>query len=336
MAASWIGNARLADGSRVAVAIDGEAIADIAERTPAGAPSFDAEGKLLVPAFTDAHVHLGIAADLRLEAETLLRGGVAGVLDLGISERLVPSLRELTPLHVTYAGPLLTARKGYPTQSWGADGYGLEIETADEARRAVAHLAALGSRAVKLAFDGRFPVLDRAAARAAAEEAHRRGLLVFAHALDPSLVAEAVAAGTDVLAHAPTGRLPDHLVREIGAKRLRVVSTLHAYGGEGIENLRRLRAAGAVVAYGTDLGNEGTSPGIDAEELSLLEAAGLTFQAVLEAVRESARLACASGTISRGARADLLLVPEESLAQPVLLARPARIWIAGSLRLGGA
>jgi imidazolonepropionase-like amidohydrolase len=331
----WIGNARLADGSRVAVAIDGGAIADIAPRPPEGAPSFDAEGKLLVPAFTDAHVHLGIAPDLRIEAEKLLRGGVAAVLDLGIPERLVPSLQELSPLHVACAGPLLTARKGYPTQSWGADGYGLEIETADEAQRAVARLAALGAGTIKLAFDGRFPVLDRGPARAAAEEAHRRGLLVFAHALDPSLVLEAVAAGADVLAHAPIGRLGDDLVREIGAKRLRVISTLHAYGGEGIENLRRLRAAGAVVAYGTDLGNEGTSPGIDGEELSLLEAAGLSFQAILEAVRESARLAGVSGTISRGTRADLLLVPEETLTQPLLLARPARVWIAGSLRQGG-
>lgn len=336
MAASWIGNARLADGTRVAVAMDAAGIADIAERTPRGAASFDAEGKLLVPAFTDAHVHLGIAADLRLEAEALLRGGVAAVLDLGIPERLVPSLQELWPLQVAYAGPLLTAPKGYPTQSWGADGYGLEIETADEARGAVARLAALGANAVKLAFDGRYPVLDRGPARAAAEEAHRRGLLVFAHALDPSLVQEAVTAGADVLAHAPTGSLPDHLVREIGARRLSVVSTLHAYGGEGIENLRRLRAAGAVVAYGTDLGNVGTSPGIDGEELSLLEAAGLSFTGILDAVRESARLAGVATAISRGARADLLLVPEESLTQPSLLARPVRVWIAGSLRQDGA
>jgi imidazolonepropionase-like amidohydrolase len=331
----WIGNARLADGSRVAVAIDGAVIAGIAERPPGGAPSFDAEGKLLVPAFTDAHVHLGIAADLRLEAEKLLRGGVAAVLDLGIPERLVPSLRELSPLHVAYAGPLLTAGKGYPTQSWGADGYGLEIETADEARGAVAHLAAIGAGAIKLAFDDRFPMLRRHAARAATDEAHRRGFLVFAHALDPALVAEALSAGADVLAHAPTGTLPDDLVREIGARRLSVVSTLHAYGGEGIENLQRLRAAGAVVAYGTDLGNVGTSPGIDGDELSLLEAAGLSFREILEAVRESARLAGVSGTISPGARADLLLVPDEALSQPSLLARPARVFLGGSLRQGG-
>jgi imidazolonepropionase-like amidohydrolase len=140
----------------------------------------------------------------------------------------------------------------------------------------------------------------------------------------------------DVLAHAPGGALPDDLVREIGARRLRVISTLHAYGGEGIENLRRLRKAGAIVAYGTDLGNEGISPGIDAEELSLLSAAGFSVGAILDAVHEAALLAGIPGTLTPGARAGLILVPEEALVEPALLARPARVWIAGVLRRGEA
>jgi imidazolonepropionase-like amidohydrolase len=250
--------------------------------------------------------------------------------------RLVPSLIDCAPLQVAFAGPLFTAPRGYPTQSWGADGYGLEIASENEARKAVALVAALGARFVKLALDGRFPVLDAATARAAADEAHRRGLLVAAHALEMDLVRLAVEVGADVLAHAPSGALPGDLVREIGARRLRVISTLHAYGGEGVENLRRLREAGAIVAYGTDLGNEGTSPCIDAEELSLLSAAGLSFQAILSAVHEAARLAGVPGTITPGARGDLMLVPEEARVQPALLARPTSVWIAGALRRGGA
>ena len=119
-------------------------------------------------------------------------------------------------------------------------------------------------------------------------------------------------------------------------KRATVVSTLHAYRGAGVENLRRLREAGAVVAYGTDLGNEGTSAGIDAEELSLLSAAGLSFDAILDAVHEAALLAGVPGAISQGARADFMLVPEEALTDLALLARPTTVWIAGALRRGEA
>ena len=336
MPVSWIAGARVAgqQGARIAVALDGPRILEIAARPPPGIPALDASGRLLLPAFTDAHVHLAIATDVRAQSEALLNGGVAAVIDLGAPERLVASFRDCAPLQVAFAGPLLTAPQGYPTQSWGADGYGLEIASEEDARKAVARMAALGARVVKLALDARFPVLDLATARAAAEEAHLRGLLVAVHALEPDLVRRAVDAGADVLAHAPSGALPDDLVREIGARRLRVISTLHAYGGEGVENLRRLREAGAIVAYGTDLGNEGTTPGIDAEEISLLEAAGLSFDAILESVREAAKLAGVGGTIAPGGRADLLLVPEEAAAQPALLARPTRVWIAGAVRQG--
>jgi imidazolonepropionase-like amidohydrolase len=335
---SWIAGARIAgqQADRLAVALEGSRILEIASNPPRGARAFEANGQWLLPAFIDAHVHLAIGGDVRAMSDALLRGGIAAVLDLGAPEPLLPSFRECAPLQVAFAGPLLTAPRGYPTQSWGADGYGLEIASEEEARKAVARVAALGARFVKLAFDARFPVLDAAGARAAADEAHRRGLLVAAHALDPELVRLAVEAGVDVLAHAPCGALSDKLVREIGARRLQVISTLHAYGGEGVENLRRLREAGAIFAYGTDLGNAGISPGIDAEELSLLSAAGLSFDAILEAVRESARLAGVPGTIAPGAPADLLLVPEEAIAQPALLAQPTAVWIAGTLRRGGA
>ena len=339
MPVSWIANARIAEqpADRVAVALDGPRIVAIAAHPPRGAHSLDATGHLLVPAFTDAHVHLAIPGDVRAQSEALLRRGVAAVLDLGAPERLVPSLASgCAPLQVAFAGPLLTAPRGYPTQTWGADGYGLEIASEDEARKSVARIAALGASFVKLALDARFPVLGAATARAAVDEAHRRGLLVAAHVFEPDLVRLAVKAGVDVLAHSPGGALPDDLLREIGARRLRVISTLHAYRGEGIENLRRLREAGAIVAYGTDLGNEGTSPGIDPEELSLLSAAGLSAGAILDAVHEAALLVGIPGTVTPGTRADLMLVPEEALSQPALLARPAQVWIAGALRRGEA
>jgi imidazolonepropionase-like amidohydrolase len=331
VAAVWIANARLAGGPepRGAVAIERGRIAQVAAQPPARAASFDARGLLLLPAFADAHVHLSVAGDLRAVGETLLASGVATVLDLGEPERLLGEILALAPLQVGFAGPLLTAPGGYPTQSWGASGYGLEVGTVEEARAAVVRLAGRGAGIVKLAFDARHPVLDVDVARAAADEAHRHGLLVAAHALTARLVGLAIEAGADVLAHAPIGPLPEELIRQIGARRLRVISTLHAWRGEGVDNLRRLQAAGARVVYGTDLGNEGTSPGIDEEEISLLAAAGLSPAGIVAASVEGAQLAGFAAKIAPGARADLVLVPDEALVEPRLLARCQRVWIAG-------
>ena len=246
----------------------------------------DAGGLLLLPGFIDAHVHLGLAGPLREVARAELDGGIAAVLDLGAPESLLPL--PLGPLRVRFSGPLLTAPRGYPTQSWGAAGYGLEVDSEAAARAAVERLAKAGARFVKLAFDARHPVLEPHVARAAADEAHRLGLAVAAHALDAQAVRRALDAGADVLAHAPNERLPDELVREIGARW--VISTLRAFGSveTALDNLRRLRAAGARVVYGTDLGNEGTAPGIDAGELVLLGQAGLTVREVIDCATSAA------------------------------------------------
>jgi len=122
----WIAGGRLLDahGARpVALAIEGRRIAGEAQKPPAGAKTIDATGLLLVPAFVDAHVHLSVAGKVADVAAAELRGGVAAVLDLGEPERTLPV--GAPPLRVRFAGPLLTAPRGYPTQSWGANGYGL-------------------------------------------------------------------------------------------------------------------------------------------------------------------------------------------------------------------
>src|SRR5947209_85515 len=210
----WIANARLAGdlSKRAAVAVDGGRIVAIEPRPAAGDPLLDARGAIVVPAFSDAHVHLALAADGGAQARAILDRGVAAVLDLGAPERALAALPGLAPLQVAFSGPLLTAPRGYPTQSWGADGYGYEVATEREARRAVARVSALGAHLVKVVFDARFPLLGRAVARAAVDEAHRQGLPVAAHALEGEMVREALAAGVDVLAHAPSDALPADVV----------------------------------------------------------------------------------------------------------------------------
>jgi imidazolonepropionase-like amidohydrolase len=313
-------------------------IAEVAASAPSDAEILDARGLFLAPFAVDAHVHLAFAfATLGEGARALLARGVAGALDLGMPEPLLPALADTLPFVLGSSGPLLTAPGGYPMRSWGSGGYGLALETPQEASAAVARLSAAGARAVKLSFDERFPVLAADVARSAARAAHALGLRVFAHALSADAVRAALAAGADVLAHAPIERLPDALIDQAGARKLHVVSTLHAYGGGSaqLENLARLRAAGARVVYGTDLGNEGIAPGVSGQELRLLALAGVPPDEILRAATlEAASLLGEPtlGKIAPGAAAHLLVLPEDPLRDPTALARPEFLLLAGVRR----
>ncbi|MGH2726153.1 MAG: amidohydrolase family protein, partial [Actinomycetota bacterium] len=149
------------------------------------------EGGSLFPGFVDAHVHLSMS-----EPAAVVAGGVTGVLDLG--SPLSFAFSEHHPLRFAAAGPLITARRGYPTTSWGAKGYGLEVGDPVQARDAVALLADSGAAIVKVAIEpGAGPVLDARTLRAVVEAAHGKGLKVAAHALAVDAVREALAAGVD-------------------------------------------------------------------------------------------------------------------------------------------
>lgn len=321
----WINNCQVADPNprEGALRVEGQFITGRTSRLAVKVPQMDAQGLTLVPAFVDAHVHLSVAGDLNLIAREELRRGVAGVLDLGAPEALLAV--DLRPLRVRFAGPLLTAPGGYPTQTWGKGGHGLPLTTAAEARAAVGRLAAAQARFVKLAFDPRGPVLAFEVAKAAADEAHRLGLKVAAHALEVDTVRLALDAGADVLAHTPREKLPPDLLERMKGKW--VISTLRALG-VAPERLAALREAGARVAYGTDLGNENTAPGIDAAELSLIKLAGV--DPLRAATLDAAELAGLKelGRFSVGSAASLLAVRG---LEPEQLARP--VWVMNCGRL---
>jgi hypothetical protein len=102
-------------------------------------------GRFIAPALIDSHVHLAYLP----AAGELAAGGVAAVVDLAAP---LDTLNEGSlPLARLAAGPMLTAPSGYPTESWGRDGYGLELEGASNARIAVRDLERRGARVVKLA-----------------------------------------------------------------------------------------------------------------------------------------------------------------------------------------
>ncbi len=294
---------------------------------PASPFDLDARGQFIAPAFIDSHVHLAYAFD----APTLAAGGIAAAIDLAAPLSFLDE--DHTPLQVRAAGPMITAMGGYPTQGWGAGGFGLEVSGADAVREAVDQLVDAGAALIKVPI-GEAPTLGDAELIALVAQAHRRGVPVVAHALTDADASRAAIADVDILAHTPTERLAEATVLAWSSRA--VISTLDAFGGtaDTIDNLRRLREAGATVLYGTDLGNTGI-PAIDRNELALLAAAGLDGAEILAAGTTTPAATWGLeglGALDVGARASFLVLESDPQIDPQTLASPVAVYIDGQLQ----
>lgn len=280
----------------------------------------------VVPAVIDAHVHIVYYP----QAVALARSGVAAAVDLAAPLDAVGSTRG--QLEVVWAGPMITATSGYPTQSWGSDGYGLEVADADAAVAAVEQLHSAGVGVIKVPLTGSAR-LDAGALSAVVTAAHGHDLPVAMHALGDDDAAAAATAGADILAHTPTQALSDATVS--AWSKGTVISTLVAFGNQDAtrDNLAKLHAAGATVLYGTDLGNTRTAA-IDAQELQALQSAGLTPAEILHAATrgpaDTFKLT-ELGALEVGRRASFLVLDKDPLTDITSLATPREVWLDGAL-----
>jgi imidazolonepropionase-like amidohydrolase len=297
---AWLGAGTVIDAAQI-VCQDGT-ITYAGPATPIEAPGdrhLPIDG-FVMPAIADRHVHIELS-----DPAAVLRGGVTAVRDLAWPPDRIFPLADLSetpafdgPL-IRAAGPMLTARNGYPTHDgWAPAGTGREIDGADDAALAVKELVLAGAAAIKVSLNADAgPTPSDAELTAICDTAHDAGLPVTAHAQGAGQVERALGAGMDELAHTPWSPLPDRVIERC-AVRLRLVSTLDilSFGRDSpeiraaLDNLRRFHSAGGTVTYGTDLGNGPIPPGIDTRELLLIGEAGLTNDEVLTAATR-ARLA---------------------------------------------
>jgi imidazolonepropionase-like amidohydrolase len=305
---------------------------------PAGAVVVDGAGRTLLPGFIDTHVHL----DFYPPAE-VLAGGVTTVRDLGWPVRRLAALRAraaapgASPRLLT-AGQIVTVPGGYPTRApWAPPGTGRPVDGAAEAAAAVAELAGAGAAVIKVALDDRVgPTLPAPVLEAIVRAAGERGLGVTAHVGTAAEAAKALAAGVGELAHWPFDPtpLPDPLVDAL-AESVVAVPTLHIDPSPARRaGVRRFVARGGRVVYGTDLGNQGPPPGVDVAELRLLAEAGLGPGPALAAATSLAAAHLGledAGRIAPGARADLLVVDGDPLADLAALERVRLVARAGHL-----
>jgi imidazolonepropionase-like amidohydrolase len=308
---------------RLDVEVKDGRIVSVGASPEADATRIDVTGRFIAPSLIDSHVHLTYLP----RARELAAGGIAAAVDLAAPIGALGTRSE--PLEVIASGPMLTARLGYPTQSWGKDGYGREVSSPSEATAAVDELYRGGARVLKLALSG-LPVLDPATLRAAATRAHELGMKVAAHAVSDGEALRAAEAGADVLAHTPVETLSEVTLSAWQNKA--VITTLAAFGGESARrNLRELRQRGARVFYGTDFGNVRTAA-INAEEIAELGAAGLDPGSVIDcATRAPAEYWGFNelGAIEPGKAASLLVLDRDPLADPTTLGRPIHVYLRG-------
>ena len=287
----------------------------------------DLNGHWAVPAFIDSHVHL---AYLEVASE-MADGGVAAAVDLAAPVSFFST--DTDAVDMIRSGPMITPVGGYPTQSWGSDGYGLECADADAVEAGIRTLAGLDAGVVKVPI-GQGTELSDAQLERAVATASELGLPIVSHATTEEGAARAAAAGVGALAHTPTVSLSDDTVLAWSGGA--VISTLRAFGGSSdtIQNLGRLHQAGSTVLYGTDMGNLQT-PGIVEAELLAMQQAGMS---PLQIIGSGTWVPAAwwglgdLGTLESGKQASLLIVATNPLEDVGTLATPTQVWIDGSRR----
>lgn len=247
-----------------------------------GRRAITGEHGVVLPAFTDHHVHLHL-----IDESALAPGGIAAAIDLGGDPvALARRTREGFP-RISYAGAFLTAPGGYPVgRSWAPDAITREITDSSThpgvpggVATAIDEQASCGASVIKVALNSAAgPVFDSATLDALVDYAHERGLPVVAHVEGDGMLRLALDARVDVLAHAPFGEWLDgaSIARAVSLKQ-RWISTLSIHDGVAREraaiNLATFARAGGRVLYGTDLGNGDRPGGIQVSELSALDAA---------------------------------------------------------------
>jgi imidazolonepropionase-like amidohydrolase len=312
-------------------------------RTPAGTETISCDGCTVLAGFWNAHVHFmepkwndashQPAEKLaRQMSEMLTHSGFTTVVDTGsdgentialrrrVESGEVPGPRIFTagiPIFPAHALPFYLADLPPDLKAKMA-----QPETSVEAAAFVDKNRAAGSDIVKL-FTGSIVRPDHIVpmqvdiARAAVDDAHRNGQLVFSHSSNLKGTQVAIDAGVDVLAHTPenTDGIDGAMLRRMIAQHMTIIPTLKLFSQDNaIAAIGRLdyryHELGGRLIYGTDTGflvdyDQG-------EEFRQLARAGFSYRDVLAmlttAPAELFHLSRNEGKVMVGMRGDLTIL----------------------------
>jgi imidazolonepropionase-like amidohydrolase len=396
----WLTGGRLFDGTGDAVrggaavlVEDGviRRVGDASEPCPDGARLLDLGRRTLMPGLIEAHTHIlsdtprilrgaepflpGTPAHfLQAELREFLRMGVTTIRFTGAQGRWPQEARQAMR-YGAFRGPrLLTCGKIISATAPGGRFYGTmyrEADGPDGMRRAAREQIRAGADFVKIMTTGARsnemedpePLqLTEEELSAVADEAHRMGYRLAAHAEGLAGCEAAVTHGADTIEHGIfLHRRPDLLdaMAESGQVLVPTLSGYYWMAGLGdavdpataervpdmppelvdladqnLENgaasMRAARDAGVKIALGSDM-----EVAVALEVQRMIFHGLTTGEALVAATKTAAQALGLSeyvGTVEEGKLADLLIIDGDPAAEPGLLADPTRIWLV--LQLG--
>ena len=319
-------------------------------QVPKGVHTIDCTGKTLVAGLWNTHVHFiepkwnhaeNLPAD-RLTAQLqnmLTRYGFTSVVDTGSPLQNTVALRsrirsgEVAGPRILTAGMIIFPANGLPyyiTESMPPDVIKVfargEVATPADAVRMVDEQLAQGADIVKLYVvtwlhrDGKIEpyAMPLPIVKAATDEAHRKGKLVFAHPSNTEGVELVLAGHVDVLAH--TSEEPekwnDAVSARLKAANVTLIPTLTLFSKDAkfdliLKEVKSYSDAHGQIMFGTDIGYLTDYPALT-REYDYLARAGLTFPQILASLTTTpaARLGYANltGQVREGMDADLVLL----------------------------
>lgn len=215
--------------------------------------------------------------------------------------------------------------------------------SADEALRIVRDNLDVGSDGTKLFLvtpqgDNTVKRMPPEIARAAVDETHRRGKLVFAHPTDMEGVQEALATHVDILAHPPLGApapWPEPLMKEVRDAGMSMIPTLKLLEfefakerlpadtvarlmSETVTEFGKFAALGGQVLFGTDVGYMTDYDPV--REYELMAQAGLSPMQILASLTTTPAARWHEqdrrGRVANGMDADLVVLDADPAESP--------------------
>ena len=337
----------------------------------------DLDGRCVLPGMIDCHVHLCIdgTADpmqpLQKDSPAMitlkaarhaylsLLAGVTTVRDLGSMNGVSGALRDAINLDLLPGPRVVTTNQAVCITGGQGWQFSRQADGPDDVRRAVREQIRAGADAIKMMATGGVitqgvepgsPQFTLEELKAGAEEAHKAGRKIAAHAQGNEGIKDSLRAGFDTIEHGIY--LDDEAISLFLEKKAVLVPTLSApfnimEKGEKsgipsfiiektrkvkdahVASIKKAHKAGITIASGADSGTPFNLHGENLKELELLVGIGLSpMEAIVSATRvasESLGLGSRLGTIEPGKLADLIVVEGDPLKDIAVLQRKDKI-----------
>jgi len=292
-------------------------------------------------------------------AHLSLLAGVTTVRDLGSVNGISGSLRDAINLGIVIGPRIVSTNQAVCITGGQGWQFSRQADGADGVRQAVREQIRAGADAIKMMATGGVitqgvepgsPQFTLEELKAGAEEAHKAGRKIAAHAQGNEGIKNSLRAGFDTIEHGIF--LDDEAIGLLLEKRATLVPTLSAPfnimdKGEKsgipafiiektrkvkdthVDSIKKAYKAGVTIASGADAGTPFNGHGENLRELELLVGIGLSpMEAIVSATRvasETLGLGSRLGTIEPGKLADLLVVEGDPVKDIAVLQRKEQI-----------